>query len=196
MKLLSIVIYNSSAKPFKSLASAFHLADYGFFQRGSIQEFLTFFSQTVAERTSPGQRQAVDEDKYVAYAYSTPNGLAGILVADQEYPSRVAFSLLGRLLDDFVAKYPHENARVPGGTPFPELEEYLQKYQDPKSADAITRVQRELDETTEVLHKTIESVLQRGETLDNLVDKSGALSFQSKQFYKTAKKNNSCCSVM
>lgn len=37
-------------------------------------------------------------------------------------------------------------------------------------------------------HKTIESVLERGEKLDSLVDKSAALSQSSKTFYKTAKK--------
>lgn len=37
-------------------------------------------------------------------------------------------------------------------------------------------------------HKTIESVLQRGEKINDLVDRSNALSMQSKMFYKTAKK--------
>ena len=37
-------------------------------------------------------------------------------------------------------------------------------------------------------HKTIESVLQRGEKINDLVDRSNALSAQSKMFYKTAKK--------
>lgn len=37
-------------------------------------------------------------------------------------------------------------------------------------------------------HKTIESVLARGEKLDNLVERSNALSSQTKMFYKTAKK--------
>ena len=50
------------------------------------------------------------------------------------------------------------------------------------------RVQAELDETKVVLHKTIESVLERGEKLDNLVAKSDALSTQSQMFYKAAKK--------
>ena len=49
------------------------------------------------------------------------------------------------------------------------------------------KVQAELDETKIVLHKTIESVLQR-EKLDNLVERSDALSAQSRMFYKTAKK--------
>ncbi len=45
-------------------------------------------------------------------------------------------------------------------------------------------------------HSTIESVLQRGEKLDDLVSKSEDLGLQSKAFYTTAKKTNACCSYM
>jgi hypothetical protein len=58
------------------------------------------------------------------------------------------------------------------------------------------RVQAELDETKIVLHKTIESVLERGEKLDSLVERSDALSAQSKMFYKTAKKQVSTTTVL
>jgi synaptobrevin family protein YKT6 len=47
------------------------------------------------------------------------------------------------------------------------------------------KIQKELDETKIVLHKTIESVLQRGEKIDDLVAKSDGLSAQSKMFYRT-----------
>ena len=73
------------------------------------------------------------------------------------------------------------------------LESYLQKYQNPVDADPMMKVQSELDETKIVLHNTIEAVLERGEKLDDLVAKSEGLSLQSKTFYKTAKKTNSCC---
>ena len=46
------------------------------------------------------------------------------------------------------------------------------------------KIQKELDETKIVLHKTIESVLERGEKIDTLVAKSNDLSGQSKMFYK------------
>jgi synaptobrevin family protein YKT6 len=58
------------------------------------------------------------------------------------------------------------------------------------------QIQKELDETKIVLHKTIESVLERGEKIDSLVAKSDGLSAQSKMFYQSAKKQNSCCTVM
>lgn len=57
------------------------------------------------------------------------------------------------------------------------------KYQDPQQADSIMKIQKELDETKIVLHKTIESVLERGEKIDTLVAKSDGLSAQSKMFY-------------
>lgn len=58
------------------------------------------------------------------------------------------------------------------------------------------QIQKELDETKIVLHKTIESVLERGEKIDSLVAKSDGLSAQSKMFYTQAKKQNSCCVMM
>lgn len=56
--------------------------------------------------------------------------------------------------------------------------------QDPAKADSLYRVQQDLDETKIILHKTIESVLHRGEKLDNLVQKSSDLSSASQIFYK------------
>ena len=79
--------------------------------------------------------------------------------------------------------------------PFPPMEDYLVRYQDPASADKVTKIQNDLDETTQILHKTIDSVLERGVKLDSLVDKSNDLSAQSKMFYKQAKKTNSCCVI-
>ena len=73
------------------------------------------------------------------------------------------------------------------------LDTFLKKYQNPAEADPMMKVQNELDETKIVLHNTIQAVLERGENLDNLVAKSEGLSMQSKTFYKTAKKTNSCC---
>lgn len=68
--------------------------------------------------------------------------------------------------------------------------------QDPAVADKLTKIQRDLDDTKVVLHQTIESMLNRGEKLENLVDKSSDLSMASQMFYKQARKTNSCCRLM
>ena len=66
-------------------------------------------------------------------------------------------------MDEFLTRYPRSTwANSNGEVPFPQLKEYLTKYQDPQAADSIMKIQKELDETKIVLHKTIESVLERG----------------------------------
>ncbi|PWA48152.1 synaptobrevin-like protein [Artemisia annua] len=55
-------------------------------------------------------------------------------------------------------------------------------FQDPAEADKLLKIQRELDETKIILHKTIDSVLERGEKLDSLVEKSSDLSAASQYF--------------
>lgn len=86
------------------------------------------------------------------------------MVARKSYPELVAHSLLRKLLDEFLAKYPTKTFSDPDLTgksfPFPELNQYIIKFQDPNQADSISKVQTELNETTQVLHKTIEQVSQ------------------------------------
>ncbi|RHZ49618.1 hypothetical protein Glove_519g20 [Diversispora epigaea] len=194
MKIYSLTIFSTENDAVVNLAGEHDLSGFGFFQRNSVQEFLTFFSKTVAERTKPGQRQSVEENNYVFYAYSRTEGLAGIMICDNEYPQRVAFSLLNKILDEFLIKFPRDKW-IPQSIVFPELKNYLIKYQDPKQADQIVKVQTQLDETKLVMNKTIETLLQRGEKLEDLIDRSQEISFQSKAFYKQAKKTNSCCSI-
>jgi len=124
---------------------------------------MSLFSKTVAERTKPGQRQDVEEQSYTFHAYGRSEGVAGIIISDQEYPALVAHQLLSKIVDEFLSRYPktafqNSNQELP----FPQLKEYIVKYQDPHAADSIMKIQKELDETKIVLHKTIESVLERG----------------------------------
>ncbi|KAL9023023.1 MAG: hypothetical protein Q9180_008432 [Flavoplaca navasiana] len=158
---------------------------------------MSLFSKTVAERTKPGQRQDVEEKSYTFHAYGRTEGVAGIIISDPDYPALVAHQLLSKVVDEFLSRYPR--TAFANSTPtldFPPLKEYIVKYQDPQQADSIMKIQKELDETKIVLHKTIESVLERGEKIDSLVEKSDGLSAQSKMFYKQAKQQNSCCVIM
>lgn len=43
------------------LASAKDLSSFSFFERASVGQFMSFFSDTVASRTAPGQRQSIEE---------------------------------------------------------------------------------------------------------------------------------------
>lgn len=164
----------------------------------SVQEFMTFTSQLIVERSAKGSRASVKEQEYLCHVYVRSDSLAGVVIADSEYPSRVAFSLLEKVLDEFSKQV--DRIEWPVGSPetinFSNLGDYLSRYQNPREADPMCKVQAELDETKIILHNTMESLLERGEKLDDLVSKSEVLGVQSKAFYKTARKQNSCCAIM
>lgn len=131
---------------------------------------------------------------YTFHAYGRSEGVCGIIISDQQYPALVAHQLLSKVVDEFLTKHPRSAWAT--GEPtvvMPELREYLSKYQDPQQADSILKIQKELDETKIVLHKTIESVLQRGEKIDDLVAKSDGLSNQSKMFYRMSASSPPAC---
>jgi len=179
------------------LTMACDLSSYGYFQRQGVKEMLTFFSKTFSKRTDAGQRQSITHESFVVHVYVRSDGLAGTVTSDLEYPARVAFVLLTQMLDEYAAAVGEtwKIASEPESVAFPKIEEYLSKYQDPAAADKITKIQNDLDETTAVLHKTIDSVLERGAKLDELVERSNDLSSQSKMFYKQAKKTKGCCVI-
>src|SRR3954463_2361750 len=95
------------------------------------------------------------------HVYGHKFGICGAMVTDHEYPEKVAQHILSKICDEFVIKYPrsaYTNVTKPNTLPFPELKDYIVKYQDPAEADSTVKIQKELDETKFILHKTIESV--------------------------------------
>lgn len=200
MKIYYIGVFRSGGEKALELSEVKDLSQFGFFERSSVGQFMTFFAETVASRTNAGQRQSIEEGNYIGHVYARSEGLCGVLITDKEYPVRPAYTLLNKILDEYLVAHPPKDWKTVQETneslKMRELDLYIRKYQDPSQADAIMKVQQELDDTKIVLHKTIENVLQRGEKLDNLVDKSESLTASSKMFYKQAKKTNSCCIVM
>ena len=195
---VSILRWNGTHKDPYMLGTATDLNQFNYFQRGSVKEMLVFTSRTIAQRTPEHTRQSVEHQEYVAHVHNR-GGLVGIVFVDREYPTRSAFSLLNRVLDEYNEKFGESSWRRAGGDGQNGngiLEEALVKYQDPAQADKLLKVQKELDETKIVLHKTIDSVLDRGEKLNSLVEKSTDLSMASQMFYKQARKQNQCCTIM
>ncbi|OGM42794.1 vesicle transport protein ykt6 [Aspergillus bombycis] len=188
MKILYIGVLQNAQQPAVELCAERELTSYSRFTRGSISEFMTMFSKTVAERTKQGQRQDIQEQgKWlpVPPRHPTTSPLTAPPVLRFHLPR-----ILSKVLDEFLTLNPNAGTSTQPVS-FPSLKTYISAYQDPHQVDSIMKIQKELDETKIVLHKTIESVLERGEKIDDLVNKSEGLSSQSKMFYTSAKKQNS-----
>ncbi|XP_073741173.1 synaptobrevin homolog YKT6 isoform X3 [Callorhinus ursinus] len=114
---------------------------------------MTFTSQLIVERSAKGSRASVKEQEYLCHVYVRNDSLAGVVIADSEYPSRVAFTLLEKVLDEFSKHV--DRIEWPVGSPasinYTALDGHLSRYQNPREADPMTKVQAELDETKIIL---------------------------------------------
>eukprot|EP00177_Eucheuma_denticulatum_P008839 GFKZ01016049.1.p1 GENE.GFKZ01016049.1~~GFKZ01016049.1.p1 ORF type:complete len:192 (-),score=28.47 GFKZ01016049.1:559-1134(-) len=185
MKIVSLMLLRAlDAEPDSTvLCSAFHLDSFGYFERATVKQFATFASKTVAKRVELGQRSSIEHEAFLLHVHVRANGLAAVAVCDAEYPSRVAFTLLMKVQEDFMTAYDEATWRAAREEVVLQgLDAMIVKYQDPHEADAIMKIQKDLDDTKIILHKTIDSVLERGVKLDNLVEKSTDLSAQSKMY--------------
>nr|XP_021138947.1 synaptobrevin homolog YKT6 [Columba livia] len=194
MRLYSLSLLYKGDPKVHLLKAAYDVSTFSFFQRASfgVGQFSTgkiglSLSQILREFLAWFCCRRGRFLEYLCHVYVRTDGLAGVVIADTEYPQRVCFTLLDKVLDEFSRTV--SRTEWPSGSPatitYTALDGYLSKYQNPRDADPMTRVQAELDETKIILHNTMESLLERGEKLDDLVSKSEVLGAQSKAFYKT-----------
>lgn len=91
--------------------------------------------------------------EYMCYVYVRADNLAAVLISDHEYPGRVAHTLITKVMDEFATKHPPSTWPTlrEATTDFPQINMYLAKYQNPVEADALTKMQNDLDETKIIL---------------------------------------------
>mmetsp|Transcript_13926 Transcript_13926/g.16638 ORF Transcript_13926/g.16638 Transcript_13926/m.16638 type:complete len:202 (+) Transcript_13926:81-686(+) len=198
MKILAIAImrHQGEGKDPIGLARVEDLSNFSYFTRSTIREHLTFAIRTVAQRTKPGFRQTVGlkDIEFVCHVHVRSNGICGLVVSDEEYPVRVAFSMITDLVNKYIKEESKWQEITTDAEASPDfMKTALEKYQDPKEADKVLKIQQTVDEIKNIMHKNIDDILKRGETLDALMEKSNDLSSTSVAFFKTAKKQNQCC---
>lgn len=89
----------------------------------------------------------------MCHVYVRADNLSAVLISDHEYPRRVAHTVITKVMDDFNAKYPQSTWETLSESmiDFSQLNVYLAKYQNPNEADALTKMQNDLDETKIIL---------------------------------------------
>lgn len=176
MAILSLVVVDMSTKIIKM--KTFNLKKFSFFTRGTVKDTITFVSQELANNLETYEFQEYvhkfNDDKTYKLFSLVYNNFAYIACTDDEYPASVAHKFL---------------LEVRKGN----VEQVMEDYQDPKSKDVMMQVQEEIDKTKEELSKSLMSVLERNNKLEDLAEKSQHLCYQTKLLFKEAKKKNRCC---
>ncbi|GIX62308.1 SNARE protein, putative [Babesia caballi] len=182
------------------LANYYKLSDLQFLARGTVKNVVVFAAREIAGRISPGENVVVHEDSFDIYAHRWDVGVCAVCVCGPGYPERVAFSLLQLTFFEFVSKCPDAGVefKADKNLDIPEIKALLNQYRDPAVVDAYTNVADKLQNTIQVVHKTVAEMLQNEENLEALVHQSKDLSSRTKNvFVKSRKlKRRSCCAFM
>jgi synaptobrevin family protein YKT6 len=104
---------------------------------------MQFTSGVLADRAQVPSHQTITEQEYRLRCYVRPDSLTGVCVTDQEYEDRVSFTMLAKILDEFALAVPAHlwPTLDEKSCNFNRLPELLIKWQNPREADALMRVQ-------------------------------------------------------
>ena len=200
MRILSIHVFSLyKAKPI-ILASAFQLDFASIFQRGTIKNFINFHSRLVIERVQKDTHAQVQLEKGICYAVASDDNIGVTMICDEEYPKRVAIDFLLKVHDNFKLFQTQNNLNLNAyekdtDVKYDYIATEIEEWQDPSKKDNIMKLQNELNDVQDIMRQNLNELLKREENLESLMEKSNDLSAASVNFYKQAKKTNSCCNL-
>ena len=200
MRILSIHIFSLYKSEPIILSSAFSLAFVSIFQRGTLKDFLNFHSRLVIERVQKDTHAQVQLEKGICYAIANEDKIGVTLISDEEYPKRVAIDFLLKIHDNFKTFLAQQNVNLNSiekdtDLKFDYIATEIEAWQDPSKKDNIMKLQNELNDVHDIMRQNLNELLKKQENLESLMAKSQDLSLASVNFYKQAKKTNSCCNI-
>ncbi|WVR07012.1 hypothetical protein IAU60_004051 [Kwoniella sp. DSM 27419] len=129
------------------------------------------------------------QDRLIHYVSS--DGVIYLIMADDSVGRRMPFAFLAEVERKFTASYsPDEIVSASGhslGEFEPELARLMHQYTTAPPADPLRQAQSDLNNVKDVMVQNIESIMQRGERLDLLVDKTDTLAGQAYAFRRGAR---------
>jgi len=120
------------------------------------------------------------------FHYTSEGGLVVLCMADDKTPHRISFAFLedirGRFNTQFGSGYQNAPELGMKDTFSRVLKEQMERFSEDPSVDKITRVRGEIDEVKGVMIQNIDKVLERGDRIESLVQKTEDLDRNTYEF--------------
>ncbi|KAK3819113.1 MAG: vesicle-associated membrane protein [Linnemannia elongata] len=149
----------------------------------------TTVTEAILEKIPPNNSKLTYVyDRYL-FHYICHDGLTYMCMADDTFGRRIPFAFLQDIKTRFLTQYSRERAMsalVPYGmNEFSKtIAKQMEYFSTNPEADRIKQVQGEIEQVKDVMVHNIERVLERGERIELLVDKTDNLNQQAFAFKK------------
>ena len=177
MKLYCILIYNTD---YTIINRNYKLDDFSFIYRPKIKETIeTITNELIKNIKINSYYKITENNKYMNMNIycNTFNGFY-VAITDLTYPETTLLNLLNDLTK-MDANY----------------EKLFNLYQNPMEVDKICKIKSELNDVKDVLINDIDKLLERGETIEDLMIRTTKLEETSKTFVHETEKLNKCCYI-
>ncbi|MCO5567569.1 hypothetical protein L7F22_021263 [Adiantum nelumboides] len=174
---------------------------YSFVARGSVvlADYSSFTGNFSTIATQCLQKLPPNNNKFTytcdqhTFNYLVEDGFTYMVVADETVGRQTPFAFLERVKDDFKRRYGGGKADTAVANSLdrefgPKLKDHMQYCIDnPDEMNKIAKVKAQVSEVKGIMMENIEKVLDRGEKIELLVDKTENLRFQADNFQKQGK---------
>lgn len=171
---------------------------YSFVARGTVvlAEYTEFTGNFTSIAAQCLQKLPASNNKFTyncdnhTFNYLVEDGFAFCVVADESVGRQVPMAFLERVKEDFKRRYGGGRADTAVGHSLnrdfgSKLKEHMQYCVDhPEEISKLAKVKAQVSEVKGVMMENIEKVLDRGEKIELLVDKTENLRFQAQDFQK------------
>jgi len=130
-------------------------------------------------------------DKYI-FHYMVSNELTYLCMTDRDFPRVIAFQFLENIKSLFISTYGDRGKTAIAFAFNADFQRVLQQQMDRCNStkeDKVARVRDEIDQVKNVMIQNIEKVLERGEKIELLVDKTEILDQHAFKFKKKQSRN-------
>ncbi|ORY74737.1 synaptobrevin-domain-containing protein [Leucosporidium creatinivorum] len=145
-------------------------------------------TQTILSKIPPNDSKLTYAAENLLIHYQKTSDVVTMVVAEDSAGRRMPFGFLAELMKRFTAAYSSEeigDAPAYGMNSFEgDIAKLMKQYEESPPNDPIKVAQAELAGVKDVMVKSIDAVLSRGERIELLVDKTDAMSSQARAFRK------------
>jgi vesicle-associated membrane protein 7 len=140
------------------------------------------FVHYIADSPSSSSSYSPDEE------LSSHAAITYLIVAQAELGRRIPFAFLLDLKKRFLSQYPPDNTGFQFLPPYGSaafnttLKSMLSTYNNAPPPDALNNAKQEIDDVRDIMTENIERVLERGERIDLLVNKTDQLGGSARDF--------------
>ncbi|KAI8582059.1 hypothetical protein K450DRAFT_228829 [Umbelopsis ramanniana AG] len=144
-------------------------------------------TQAILEKIPPNNSKLTYVyDRYL-FHYICEDGLTYMCMADDSFGRRTPFAFLQDIKEKFLTAYDRDaalNAPIYGMNEFSKVIAKQMEYSTNPGANKLKQVHGEIEQVKDVMVHNIERVLERGERIELLVDKTDNLNQQAFAFKK------------